>query len=48
MLSTLLYRTAFSESRAGVASAVGVVMAVISAVTIAGYLVLRRRLRWEV
>lgn len=48
MLSTLLYRTAFGEGRAGHASAVGVVMALISATTIAGYLVLRRRLRWEV
>ncbi|MEU3017013.1 sugar ABC transporter permease [Nocardiopsis sp. NPDC007018] len=48
MLSTLLYRTAFSEGRAGSASAIGVVMALISAATIAGYLVIRRRLRWEV
>jgi raffinose/stachyose/melibiose transport system permease protein len=48
LLSTVLYRDAFSELRAGYASAVGVVMAVISAVVVAAYLIIRRVKDWEI
>ena len=48
VLSTLLYRDAFSNQQAGYASAVGVVMALISAVVVVAYLVVRRVRRWEV
>lgn len=48
VLSTVLYRSAFSEQRAGYASAIGVVLALISAVTVGGYLLLRKRLKWDV
>lgn len=48
VLSTVMYRAAFSEQQAGYASAIGVVLALISAVTVGGYLYLRRRLRWEI
>ncbi|MFC3995247.1 carbohydrate ABC transporter permease [Nocardiopsis sediminis] len=48
VLSTLLYRSAFGSQQAGYASAIGVVMALISAVTVSGYLILRKRMRWDV
>ncbi|HEX4251653.1 MAG TPA: hypothetical protein VH008_27585 [Pseudonocardia sp.] len=48
LLSTLLYRDAFAELRAGYASAIGVVMALISAVVVIGYLVLRKRKGWTI
>ncbi|MGW0200674.1 carbohydrate ABC transporter permease [Nonomuraea sp. NPDC003201] len=48
VLSTVMYRAAFSEQQAGYASAIGVILALISAVTVGGYLYLRRRLRWEI
>jgi raffinose/stachyose/melibiose transport system permease protein len=48
VLATLLYRDAFSNQQAGYASAVGVVMALISAVVVVAYLVVRRVRSWEV
>jgi raffinose/stachyose/melibiose transport system permease protein len=48
LLSTLLYRDAFGELRAGYASAIGVVMALISAVVVIGYLAVRKRKDWTV
>ena len=48
LLSTLLYRDAFGELRAGYASAIGVVMALISAVVVVGYLTVRKRKDWTV
>jgi len=48
VLSTLLYREAFASLRAGYASAVGIVMALISAVVVAAYLVIRRKRGWAV
>jgi len=48
LLSTLLYRDAFAELRAGYASAIGVVMALISAVVVVGYLAVRKRKDWTV
>lgn len=48
VLSTLLYRNAFSEQQSGYASAIGVVLAMISATAVTGYLVLRKRLGWDV
>ncbi|MEV1173870.1 sugar ABC transporter permease [Nonomuraea sp. NPDC049784] len=48
VLSTVMYRAAFSEQQAGYASAIGVILTLISAVTVGGYLYLRRRLRWEI
>jgi len=48
LLSTLLYRDAFGELRAGYASAIGVVMALISAVVVVGYLAVRKRKDWTV
>ncbi|GAA1018520.1 hypothetical protein Aple_081210 [Acrocarpospora pleiomorpha] len=48
VLSTVMYRAAFSEQQAGYASAIGVILALISAATVGGYLYLRRRLRWEI
>jgi len=47
VLSTLLYREAFASLRAGYASAVGVVMALISGLVVAGYLVIRKRRGWS-
>ncbi|PSK92367.1 carbohydrate ABC transporter membrane protein 1 (CUT1 family) [Murinocardiopsis flavida] len=48
VLSTLLYRSAFTEQQAGYGSAIGVVLALISATAVTGYLVLRRRAGWDV
>lgn len=48
LLSTLLYRDAFGELRAGYASAIGMVMALISAVVVIGYLTVRKRKDWTV
>lgn len=48
VLSTLLYRSAFGDLKAGYASAVWVVMAVISGVFVVAYLVIRRVRRWDV
>ncbi|MET7402326.1 sugar ABC transporter permease [Dactylosporangium sp. NPDC005572] len=47
LLSTLLYRNAFSNLEAGYASAIGVVMALFSAVVVVGYQILRKLRRWE-
>ncbi|MFJ8602434.1 carbohydrate ABC transporter permease [Streptomyces shenzhenensis] len=47
VLSTVMYRMAFEQQQAGYASAIGVVLALISAATVGGYLYLRRRLKWE-
>ena len=48
VLSTVLYRNAFSNLQGGYASAIGVVMALISAIVVVGYLVLRRVRKWEI
>lgn len=47
LLSTLLYREAFANLRAGYASAIGVIMALISGVVVAVYLWVRRAKDWE-
>jgi raffinose/stachyose/melibiose transport system permease protein len=48
VLSTLLYREAFASLRAGYASAIGVVMALISGVVVGVYLVMRSRKAWVI
>ncbi|WP_430591775.1 carbohydrate ABC transporter permease [Humidisolicoccus flavus] len=48
VLSTLLYREAFMNQRQGYASAVAMLLSAISAITVLGYLVLRRRMKWDV
>lgn len=48
VLSTLLYRNAFTNLQAGYASAVGVVLALISGVVVASYLIIRRVRQWEI
>lgn len=48
VLSTLLYRNAFSNLQAGYASAIGVVMALISGIVVAAYLTLRKVRKWEI
>lgn len=48
VLSTVLYREAFENRRQGYASAIAMLLSAISAVTVIGYLVLRRRLKWDV
>ncbi|MFI9488264.1 carbohydrate ABC transporter permease [Promicromonospora sp. NPDC052451] len=48
VLSTVLYREAFENQRHGYASAVAMLLSVISAATVLGYLALRRRLRWDI
>lgn len=48
VLSTLLYREAFASLRAGYASAVGIVMALISGVVVASYLIIRKRKDWAI
>ncbi|MDN4640039.1 sugar ABC transporter permease [Agreia sp. PsM10] len=48
VLSTLLYREAFENQRQGYASAVAMLLSVISAATVIGYFALRRRLKWDV
>lgn len=48
VLSTLLYREAFTLQRQGYASAIGMLLAAISASAVIGFFVLRRKLDWEV
>lgn len=48
VLSTLLYRNAFGNLEAGYASAIGVVMALISGVVVAAYLIIRKTRNWEI
>jgi raffinose/stachyose/melibiose transport system permease protein len=48
VMGTLLYRDAFASRQAGYASAIGIVMALISAVVVTVYLYLRRRKGWDV
>ena len=48
LVSTLLYRAAFSEFRAGYAAALGVTMMALSAVVICGYQYLTRKRGWDV
>jgi raffinose/stachyose/melibiose transport system permease protein len=48
LLSTVLYRDAFSNLQGGYASAIGVVMALISAVVVTTYLVIRRVRQWDI
>jgi raffinose/stachyose/melibiose transport system permease protein len=48
VLSTLLYREAFASLRAGYASAIGIVMALISGLVVAAYLVIRKRKDWAI
>ncbi|ROS48866.1 carbohydrate ABC transporter permease [Frigoribacterium sp. PhB24] len=48
VLSTLLYRNAFGNLQAGYASAIGVVMALISGVVVAAYLIIRKVRNWEI
>jgi len=48
LLSTVLYRDAFTNLRAGYASAVGVVMALISGIVVAAYLIVRKVKDWEI
>jgi raffinose/stachyose/melibiose transport system permease protein len=47
VLSTLMYRSAFSNLEAGYASAIGVVMALFSGVVVAVYQYLRKARGWE-
>ncbi len=47
LLSTVAYRNAFSNLQGGYASATGIVMALISGVAVAGYLIVRRAREWE-
>ncbi len=48
LLSTVLYRDAFSNLQAGYSSAIGVVMALISTLVVTVYLVVRRVRKWEI
>jgi raffinose/stachyose/melibiose transport system permease protein len=48
VLGTVLYRDAFSNQDAGYAAAIGIVMALISAVVVTAYLLLRRRKGWDI
>lgn len=48
VMSTLLYRNAFGNLQAGYASAIGVVMALISGVVVAAYLVIRKVRKWDI
>lgn len=48
VLSTLLYREAFSNLNAGYASAIGVIMAVISGAVVGAYLWIRKARDWEI
>jgi raffinose/stachyose/melibiose transport system permease protein len=47
VLGTLLYRDAFSNQQAGYAAAIGIVMALISMISVSGFLYLRRR-GWDI
>lgn len=48
LLSTVLYRDAFTNLQGGYASAIGVVMALISAIVVSAYLIIRRVRKWEI
>jgi raffinose/stachyose/melibiose transport system permease protein len=48
LLSTVLYRDAFTNLQAGYASAIGVVMALISALVVTAYLIVRRVRQWDI
>lgn len=48
VLSTLLYREAFTLQRQGYASAIGMLLTAISATAVIGFFVLRRKLDWDV
>lgn len=48
VLSTVLYRDAFTNLEAGYASAFGVVMAIFSGVVVGAYLILRKVRRWDI
>ena len=48
LLSTLLYRQAFSNLEAGYASAIGVVTASISGIVVAAYLLVRKFRNWDI
>jgi raffinose/stachyose/melibiose transport system permease protein len=48
VLSTLLYRNAFTNLQAGYASAIGVVLALISGIVVASYLIIRKVRQWEI
>ena len=48
VLSTLLYRNAFTNLQAGYASAIGVILALISGIVVASYLIIRRVRQWEI
>ncbi|WP_248965073.1 carbohydrate ABC transporter permease [Sphaerisporangium perillae] len=47
VLGTLLYRNAFANQQAGYAASIGVVMALISVISVSGFLYLRRR-GWDI
>jgi len=48
VLSTVMYREAFQNQRHGYASSIAMLLAGISAATVLGYLLLRRKLKWDV
>jgi raffinose/stachyose/melibiose transport system permease protein len=48
LLSTVLYRDAFTNLQAGYASAIGVVLAFISALVVTAYLIVRRVRQWDI
>lgn len=48
VLSTVLYREAFQNRRQGYASSIAMLLTAISAATVIGYLVLRRKMKWDI
>lgn len=48
VLATVMYRQAFSAGDVGYASALGVLLAVMSALVVTTYMYLRRRFEWEI
>lgn len=48
VLSTVLYRAAFSEQRAGYASAIAVLLTIVAGAVVAAYQILRKKLDWDV
>ncbi len=48
LLSTVLYRRAFEDLEAGYASAIGVVMALISGIVVGVYLTIRHARKWDI
>ncbi|MCK6066117.1 MULTISPECIES: carbohydrate ABC transporter permease [Microbacterium] len=48
VLSTVMYREAFQNQRHGYASSIAMLLTAISAATVLGYLLLRRKLKWDV